>query len=218
MASSSYALSSTGFRCDECGQEMAFPLFCDRCGADYPERRKMNPFALLGLPARFDLDAAELERRELLLSQRLHPDLWQGKGDALYRKALLAQSALNEALGAVREAFARGETLWKLRTGDDAPSQPNEISKDFLIEQLEIQEEIETGLSEERKQELARRVRAELKDLQEQLAAGFSLGDAEAGHDFATATEPPPRSVRAALDRARYWRNVRAALRGQAPH
>ena len=55
-----YTQRSESYRCDECGKEMAVPLFCDHCGSDYPERRRMSPFAIIGLATTFALDDAQL--------------------------------------------------------------------------------------------------------------------------------------------------------------
>ncbi len=203
---STYAATADSFRCDECNVEMAFPLFCDSCGADYPERQRMSAFAILGLVAQFDVAPAAMEERELLLSKRLHPDRWQARGDRLYRKALLAQSAVNEALKAVREPFQRALTLLEMH--DDADEVPKTVMpSSFLMYQLEIQEEIQDGVEGARKRELTKQARAELKAGREELGDLFG-GDV----DLETLTR-----VRAAIDRSHYWRNIQKALRGTAP-
>jgi len=203
---STYAATADSFRCDECNAEMAFPLFCDSCGTDYPERQRMSAFGILGLPPRFDVDEAAMDEREMLLSRRLHPDRWQARGDRLYRKALLAQSAVNEALKAVREPFQRALTLLEMH--EDAEQVPKTVMPTtFLMAQLELQEEIEDGVDGERKRELTKVTRAELKALREQLAE-LLAGEA----DVAVLTQ-----VRATIDRSHYWRNIQKALRGTAP-
>lgn len=203
---STYSKTAESHRCDECSAEMAFPLFCDQCGTDYPERRGMSAFGLLGLPRTFALDTADLDKRELLLAQRLHPDRWQGKGDRLHKRALMAQSSVNTALGMVLDPFVRSETLLDLGEVEV----PNaKLPTPFLVEQLELQEEIEEGLERARKRELKKEVRAALTELKATLAASWA--QVEAGDDDALT------SVRDAVDRSRYWRNADRALRGQAP-
>jgi molecular chaperone HscB len=201
-----YSKTAESFRCDECNAEMAFPLFCDACGTDYPERRGMSAFGLLGLPITFGIDATEFDTRELLLAQRLHPDKWQGKGDRLHKRALMAQSAVNEALGKLTDPFVRAETLLDMR--DEEVPNPK-LPTTFLVEQLELQEEIEDGVQDPRKRQLKKEVRASLKELRGQLEAAWTQvedGDADA-----------LTVVRDAVDRSRYWRNADRALRGQAP-
>ena len=148
-----------------------------------------------------------MDEREVLLSKRLHPDKWQAKGDRLYRKALLAQSAVNEALKAVREPFQRALTLMAMHP--EADSIPKTVMPTtFLMEQLEIQEEIEDGVDGARKRELTKLARTELKALRAQLAELLAPEEA----DVAALTQ-----VRATVDRSHYWRNISKALRGTAP-
>ena len=201
-----YSKTADSHRCDECNAEMAFPLFCDACGTDYPERRGMSAFGLLGLGVSFDVDPADIDRRELLLAQRLHPDRWQGRGDRLYKQALMAQAAVNAALAQVSDPFARSETLLDMHEAE-VPSQ--KLPMPFLMEQLELQEEIEDGVDGSRKRELKRQVREALRELREALISAWST--VESGDPSALT------HVRDAVDRSRYWRNADRALRGQAP-
>ena len=208
---STYAQSTERFRCDECGHEMAIPLFCDGCGVDYPERRRMSPFGVLGLQQVYDLADDELDRIETLLARALHPDKWQARGDRLHRKALLAQSAANEALAAVRDPFARADTLLGLQPEiDDLPR--TSLPTMFLMEQLELQEEVDDEVAPPRKRELNRQVRGALKELRAGLSEAFAGLD---GDDRLASMS----TARELVDRSRYWRNVQAALRGRtAPH
>ncbi len=202
---STYSRTAESFRCDECSAEMAFPLFCDACGTDYPERRGMSPFGLLGLPRTFAIPTEDIDKRELLLAQRLHPDKWQGRGARLHKQALMAQSAVNEALQKVGDPFARARTLLEMAE-DEVPS--SKLPTPFLIEQLELQEEIEEGVDSKRKRALKKEVREHLRELRERLTSAFSRSE---GGDAEALVE-----VRDALDRSRYWRNAERALRGQA--
>jgi molecular chaperone HscB len=201
---STYRLRSEAHRCDECGREMAYARFCDACGADFPERRGLGPFAVLGLTARFDVDSEELERLERELVTRLHPDRWQQRGEALYRKAVIAQSGANEALAQVQDPLSRAELLLELDDGAvrEGLHEAGKVDTGFLVEQLELQEEAAAEPDEPRRRELMRRARQEGKALVAEMAAGFADGD--------------PKRVRAAVDRYRYWRNLGRAVQGRA--
>lgn len=198
---STYSKTTESWRCDDCGAAMLTPLFCPECGTDYPERRGFSAFAILGLPVHFDVDEAALERVELGLARKLHPDLWQGKGERLHKRALLAQSAVNQALDAVSDPFARAATLLGLL--DAAGAIKSQVPKDFLLEQLELQEEIEDGVDEARAKDLKKQARRHLKDLAARLSGAFAASDLASARD--------------AIDRSRYWRNVQRALRADAP-
>lgn len=211
---STYAKTSSGWSCDSCGAEMAIPLFCDGCGADYPERRAMSPFGILGLEQNFAVDEDHIDQLENRLATRLHPDRWQNRGESLHRKALLAQSAVNEALELVREPFQRAETLLEVLWG--LPEQSEEtrprLPTAFLVQQLELQEEIESGLEPERKRELKAWVRKELSELLSCLSTDFTSLES---HTEQTAPSELIERVQAAIDRSRYWRNIRRSLRSQ---
>ena len=216
--SSTYAIQADEHRCDECGATMAFPLFCDACGADYPERKRMSAFGLLGLGRSFDIPDVEFDKRELLLAQRLHPDKWLARSERLHRKALLAQSAVNEALEAVRDPFRRAETLLALtdeaRSGalDEAGKR---LPPGFLLEQMELQEAIQDGLGDAERKAMKKRARRELKALHTALTEQFStLEVAAAAQDPDEARREVLEAAAGTVSQSRYWRNIQAALRG----
>ena len=200
---------------------MAFPLFCDSCGADYPERSRMSAFGLLGLPRSFAIPDIEFDRRELLLAQRLHPDRWMSRSERLHRKALMAQSAVNVALESVRDPFRRAETLLALtdehRSGAlDAAA--NSLPPGFLIEHLELREEIQEGPSDDRRRALKKAARAQLRGIEIEIGDAFEELDAVgAAVDPAAARAAALNAVAGAVSRSRYWRNLQTALRGDAP-
>ena len=201
---STYSQSGSGFRCDDCGAEMAFPLFCGACGMDYPERRGMSAFALLGLPQEFAIKEEELDSKELEFARALHPDAHQSKGELVHRRAVLAQSAANAALSALRDPFSRGESLLALsaEARTQGLDRPGKLDKSFLIDQLTLQEELAEGISEERRRELLKKSRNESKSITKRMAEAFASGKLE--------------DVRRALDESRYWRNVGRIAQGQA--
>lgn len=202
---SEYSKTTEAWRCDDCGADMVTPLFCDSCGTDYPERRGFSAFAILGLPVTYAQDDDAVEALELAIARRLHPDKWLGKGERLHKRALIAQSAVNEAFGAVSSPFRRASTLLELMEAPESPKPPQA----FLIEQLELMEEIEDGVDAPRKKTLQKLIRGELRALKARLREAFLA--AEAGNESALI------DGRMALDRSRYWRNAKRALRGAAP-
>jgi molecular chaperone HscB len=218
--SSSYAITVEEHRCDECGAGMAFPLFCDSCGVDYPERSRMSAFGLLGLNRTFAIAEVEFDRREILLAQRLHPDKWMSRSDRLHRKAVLAQSAVNEALEAVRDPFRRAETLLNLtdeqRSGSlDAAGK--RLPPGFLVEQLELQEAVQDGLDDTSRKTLTKQARRELKRLQAELADTFAeLDVSTTAADPKAARTATVERIAGTVSQSRYWRNIQAAVRGDS--
>jgi molecular chaperone HscB len=176
----------------------------------------MSAFAILSLPATFELSDKQIEQRELELTRRLHPDRWQRTDARLHRQALIAQVAVNESLEAIREPVQRGETLLALQAAELSEQLRSEqrLEPSFLLEQLELQEEVREVLEPQRKRQIKKRVRGEITALTEALRSAFA--DFEADDDPSTRHHAVARALRS-LGEARYWRNLQRALRGEAP-
>jgi molecular chaperone HscB len=105
-------------------------------------------FERLGLPRRFDLDPAELERQYLARSREVHPDVHQLGGEAEQRASLEMSSALNEAYTTLRDPFRRAEYLLQLEGGPSAAElkeMPAAFLEEMLAQRMEIEELKEGG-------------------------------------------------------------------------
>jgi molecular chaperone HscB len=100
----------------------------------------MDPFAILGLERRYDLDLAAAEKRHRELSRALHPDRYADTGASERRAALSKAVEVNEAWRAVRDPIARAEALFAL--ADVAVGERNEPkpSPALLMEAMELRE------------------------------------------------------------------------------
>lgn len=99
-------------------------------------------FHRLGLPRRFSVDAAELERAYLARSRALHPDYHLAGSDAELAVSLELSAALNEAYNNLRDPFARAEYYLTLEGGPSA-SENKQMPPAFLAEMLDAREAIE---------------------------------------------------------------------------
>jgi molecular chaperone HscB len=99
-------------------------------------------FDRLGLPRRFLVDPAELERAYLERSREVHPDYHLGGSDADLAASLEASAGVNEAYNTLRDPFARAEYLLTLEGGPSA-SQQKQMPPAFLAEMLDAREQIE---------------------------------------------------------------------------
>jgi molecular chaperone HscB len=140
----------------------------------------MDPFAMLGVERRFDLDLAVLEKTHRELSRALHPDKYAQAGASERRAVLEKAASVNEAWRTVRDPIKRAEALFELagiKVGED--NEPK-ASNAFLMEVLDERE----ALAEARAAKDLAKVRAvgaamekRAKDAEAKLAAGFgSLG------------------------------------------
>jgi molecular chaperone HscB len=98
-----------------------------------------NPFHILGVDARFDLDADGVERAYLTRMSRLHPDVASGAPDALGRAALL-----NEARAVLADPERRAEALLAV-LGGAGKTQDKSLPAGFLTEILETHEAVEAA-------------------------------------------------------------------------
>jgi len=100
----------------------------------------MDPFAVLGLERRFDVDLKVAEKNHRELSRALHPDRYSGAGASEKREALSRAVEVNEAWRIVRDPVRRAEALFALAgipTGETTEPKP---SPAFLMEMMEQRE------------------------------------------------------------------------------
>jgi molecular chaperone HscB len=103
----------------------------------------MDHFERLGFPRRFDLMDAEIEKQYLARSRELHPDFHTQASSAEQQASLELSSSLNEAYWILKDPFRRGDYLLQL-LGGPPPGSLKEVPQAFLMEMLDLREEIET--------------------------------------------------------------------------
>jgi molecular chaperone HscB len=101
-----------------------------------------DPFEILGVEPRFELDLANVETRHRELSRVLHPDRHVGAPPNERRVALSRAIEVNQAFQVLRDPVRRAEALLKQRgltteEGREAPPDPL-----LLMELLELGETI----------------------------------------------------------------------------
>ena len=99
-----------------------------------------DPFAMLGVERRFDLDLTVLEKTHRELSRALHPDKFAQAGASERRAVLEKAASVNEAWRIVRDPIKRAEALFQLagiKVGED--NEPK-ASPAFLMEVLDERE------------------------------------------------------------------------------
>lgn len=145
-----------------------------------------DPFDILGLPARFALEADALEARVRELQRALHPDKHAKATPAERRAALSRAVTVNEAHRTLRDDLSRAAALLR-RRGRDPKESGGQAAPAFLMEIMELREtlgEARAARSIERVRTLACEVRASLErskaSLADALDARIDLDRAEA--------------------------------------
>jgi len=100
-----------------------------------------DPFAVLGLPARFDLTPAQIRRAYLAKAAATHPDAAGGAGG-------VDTAVLNGARETLEHPHARGEALLALLGGPSAAqdkSLPPGFLQAVMATRMEAAEDLENG-------------------------------------------------------------------------
>lgn len=100
-----------------------------------------DPFATLGIEARYEVDADEVERRYRELAKVLHPDRHAHEGAAARRLSLGKAVGLNEAYRVVRDDVARAKALLELR-GRAVSESGRSQDPEFLMRVMELRESL----------------------------------------------------------------------------
>ncbi len=103
-----------------------------------------DPFAILGLPPRFDLDEAELHARYLSAAAATHPDRFADpleQAEAADRAALL-----NDAYRTLTDPEQRANALLRM-LGGSAKQDDNTLPPDLLMDMMDVRERMEDAIA-----------------------------------------------------------------------
>ncbi len=108
-----------------------------------------NPFALLGLPPRFDLDAPAIERSYLSRLAAAHPDVGEiGDGpDGIDGIGETDAAELNQARAILLDGEQRANALLEVLGGPNA-SACKDLPEGFLMEMMTRRQEIEEEIAQ----------------------------------------------------------------------
>jgi molecular chaperone HscB len=140
----------------------------------------MNPFATLGVEARFDLDLAAIEKTHRELSRALHPDRYVSAGATERREALGKAVEVNEAWCVLRDPIRRGQALLALRGVAMAEGREPQAAPEFLMEMLEQREALDEAKQAKdlaRIHAMAASIETRSKAVEGELTAGFARGE-----------------------------------------
>ena len=128
--------------CKSCGAALGSALVCEACGALQRAEAPLDPWAVLGLPVGFALDAGALRKRLLALQRRMHPDFFGGADAELRALAERNTAELNAAERLLSDDVRRADLLVKRLEGPDEQKE-RQMPPAFLAEVLEWNEVLE---------------------------------------------------------------------------
>ena len=103
---------------------------------------QQNHFQLLGLPAVFKLDSAQLERLFRALQAQVHPDKSAHLPDVEQRLAMQRSTRVNEAYQTLKSPLRRARYLLLLQGVDTQEETNTAMQVDFLMVQMEWREAV----------------------------------------------------------------------------
>ncbi|WP_194206167.1 co-chaperone HscB [Superficieibacter sp. 1612_C1] len=103
----------------------------------------MDYFTLFGLPARYPVDIQALTTRFQDLQRQFHPDKFASGTPAEQLAAVQKSATINQAWQTLRHPLMRAEYLLSLHGFDLASEQHTVRDTAFLMEQLELREELD---------------------------------------------------------------------------
>jgi molecular chaperone HscB len=106
-----------------------------------------NHFELFGLAPAFALEPEGLQRRYREIQSQVHPDRFAHAGDAERRASLQWTTRVNEAYRTLMDPVQRAKHILELHGVDVAFETNTQMPADFLIQQLELREELEAAVS-----------------------------------------------------------------------
>ncbi len=161
----------------------------------------MDPFSMLGVEARFDLDEQALAARQKELSLSLHPDRIASRSSLERRAALGRAIEVNQAYRLLKDPLTRATALlqrWGVSL--DEENQPR-VAPDLLMAMMELREELRDAANalDEAK---VRHLVEETREKEQRALAELSLGLAQ----LAQSPSSDPDGVLRALSALRYLR------------
>jgi molecular chaperone HscB len=144
-------------------------------------------FELFGLAPAYALEPEALDKRYREIQAQVHPDRFAHAGDAERRASMQWTTRVNEAYRNLKDPVQRGRHLLELHGVDVAFETNTQMPSDFLMQQLELREELEgatRGKDASRLDGLRSALRSEKGCLER------AIGDAiDARKDYAGAAE-----------------------------
>jgi molecular chaperone HscB len=103
-------------------------------------------FELFGLQPAYAIDRTALEQAYQDLQALIHPDRYAHAGDAERRASMQMTTRVNEAYSTLKDPVQRGRYLLELHGVDVAFETNTQMPTDFLLQQLEMREELDASV------------------------------------------------------------------------
>jgi molecular chaperone HscB len=103
-----------------------------------------NFFTLLNLPEAFVVDLKKLDQHYQAVQKEIHPDRFASLKDEAKMESVKKTAQVNDAYQTLRSSIRRAEYLLHLYGFDINDEKYTAVPQDFLLQQMEWREELET--------------------------------------------------------------------------
>ena len=129
-----------------------------------------NHFELFGLVPAFALDIARLDAAYRDIQAKVHPDWFVHAGDAERRASMQMTTQVNEAYRTLKSPLRRAKYILELNGVDVGFETNTAMPKQFLVEQMELREQLEEAKNVDALQFLQTNLSVRKKNLEAQIA------------------------------------------------
>lgn len=130
---------------------------------------KMNYFSLFSLPAKFDINLEMLEQKYQILQGITHPDKFANASMQEQRMYLQKNTEVNDAYHVLSSPILRGEHLLDVRNVPRASEQETIGDTEFLMQQMELREQLASARKPEEFEMLKRKITESVADYKDQI-------------------------------------------------
>ena len=103
-----------------------------------------NFFTLLNLPEAFIVDLKKLDQHYQAIQKEIHPDRFASLNDEAKMESVKKTAQVNDAYQTLKSSIRRAEYLLHLYGFDINDEKYTAVPQDFLLQQMEWREELET--------------------------------------------------------------------------
>lgn len=134
---------------------------------------KQNYFEIFSQPVSTELDIDLLKEKNRELQQQVHPDRFANSSDAEKRQAMQITSLVNEAFETLKNSLTRLQYMLTLKGVDMNGETDTAMDGVFLMEQMELREEIANVDSQKNSLDVLDAMALELKARSVNLVSDF---------------------------------------------
>lgn len=173
--------ASQGFEpnvCWKCGLERknTKTVFCEECKVIQAPHDSKNYFKVFNLDEKFDIDTKELRDKYRKMQSYLHPDKFSNSSDEEKEISVNYSSLVNKAYSSLQVPLKRAEHLLELK-GDKLGEEQTVDDPEFLMEMMELNEELENTKDVDKLRQLDSKNRTELENIARSIDECFKQND-----------------------------------------